>query len=140
MTSSTRLTTALSMLLGFATAASFIACAGAERDPSNESRDAPDDVLLTSSGALELHLRGGRVLEIEPATETREDARVRQIRSLDELRASWEQVAAEPLPSTTAGGTIQVNGWVGLECVRRGKACGRPPDDAPRAMVVIRFD
>ncbi len=130
----------LGFIFGIVFVTSLAACASAEQRPTASTQTDPDDVLLTSSGALELHLRGGRVLEIEPATATREDTRIRQIKSLDELRASWQQVAAEPLPSSTPGGTVQVNGWVGLECVRLGKACGRPPDDAPRAMVVIRFD
>jgi hypothetical protein len=140
MTIPTRRSTILSILLGLVLATSLAACASTERGADTPTQANPDDVLLTSSGGLELHLRGGRVLEVEPATATREDTRVRQLKSLDELRASWQQVAAEPLPRATPGGSVQVNGWVGLECVRLGKACGRPPDDAPRAMVVIRFD
>jgi len=143
MSNPTHRSTLLSILIwliGLVFTASLAACASTERAAPDPTQTSPDDVLLTSSGGLELHLRGGRVLAVEPATATREDTRVRQIKSLDELRASWQQVAAEPLPRATPGGSVQVNGWIGLECVRLGKACGRPPDDAPRAIVVIRFD
>ena len=96
-------------------------------------------VLLTSSGALELHVRDGRIVEVVPATETSEGARARTIRTLDELRASWQQAAGAPLPEGDEAHAIELNGWSGLECVRRGHACGRQPDDAPRALVVIRL-
>lgn len=101
--------------------------------------DSEGPVLLTTSGALELHVRDGRIVEVYPAVETREGKRERQIRTLDELRASWQSVTGEALPEEDPRGQIEVNGWSGLECVRRGESCGRAPDEPARALVKIRF-
>lgn len=101
--------------------------------------DSEGPVLLTASGALELHVRDGRIVEVYPAVETREGRRERQIRTLDELRASWQAVTGEALPEEDPRGQIEVNGWSGLECVRRGECCGRAPDEPARALVKIRF-
>jgi hypothetical protein len=112
--------------------------AGCATSGSTLRVDSEEPVLLTSSGALELHVRQGRIVEVVPAVETSEKRRERTILTLDELRASWQQAAGVPLPEEGPG-VIEVNGWSGLECVRKGQACGRQPDDAPRALVVIRL-
>lgn len=113
-------------------------CASTPRGALHVDGDRP--ALLTSSGALELHVRDGRIIEVRPAVETPEGARERRLTTLDELRASWLEAVGTPLPEDHQHKALQLNGWVGLECVRAGRACGRQPDDAPRAMVIVRFE
>ena len=125
-------------------ALALAACASSRPMPEeHEGRvhvDASEPVLLTSSGAFELHVRDGQLIAITPATAPGETARRREIRTLDELRNVYEQNGLTP-PDQAGDGTIQVNGWRGLECVRLGEACGPAPRDGPsRVMVVLRFD
>jgi len=119
------------------------ACASGERAGADGQPHvrvmSSEPVLLTSSGVLELHVRDGRVFELIPATEPGQAARTRQIERLDDLRTLYARTEGKELPAEDPTGAVQVNGWVGLECVRRGEACGRQPDGAPRAIVLIRF-
>ncbi|HRE91512.1 MAG TPA: hypothetical protein PK095_20505 [Myxococcota bacterium] len=118
----------------------FIALSACASTSSRGLRaDSEGPVLLTASGALELHVRDGRIVEVYPAVETREGKRERQIRTLDELRASWQSVTGGALPEEDPRGQIEVNGWAGLECVRRGESCGRAPEEPARALVKIRI-
>lgn len=130
---------ALTLTLALALLA-LASCATTTTRPGEVRVDDPDAYLISTSGAFELHVRDGRVLEVEAATPTREDARTRQIRSLDDLRTAYERSTGQPLPPPTPGGSIQVNGWIGAECVRLGRICGQEPHDKPRVMLVIRFD
>ena len=120
------------------------ACASSRPMPEERAArlhiDASEPVLLTSSGAFELHVRDGHLVAFTPATAPGETARQREIRTLDELRSVY-QSNGQALPDRQTDGTIQVNGWRGLECVRLGEACGPAPIDGPsRVMVVLRFD
>lgn len=118
----------------------FITLAACASTSSSGLRaDSEGPVLLTASGALELHVRDGRIVEVYPAVETREGKRERQIRTLDELRASWQSVTGEALPEEDPRGQLEINGWSGLECVRRGECCGRTPEEPARALVKIRI-
>lgn len=130
------------MTLSLATLAS--ACPSAAPRPEARDQevrvDVSEPVLLTTSGALELHVRDGRILEIVPAAAPGESARMRQIRTLEDLRTVYAEATGNALPSENPAGVLQVNGWVGLECVRLGQVCGTPPEGAPRAMILIRFE
>lgn len=129
------------MTLSFAALAS--ACPSASPKPEERDQEVrvegAEPVLLTTSGALELHVRDGRILELVPAAAPGESARMRQIRTLEDLRTVYAEATGNELPPENPAGVLQVNGWVGLECVRLGQVCGTPPDGAPRAMILIRF-
>ena len=131
----------LRLLLPLALAAT--ACPSSPSKPDERTEelraDVAEPVLLTTSGALELHVRDGRILELVPAAAPGESPRMRQIRSLEDLRTVYAEATGNQLPDENPAGALQVNGWIGLECVRLGQVCGTPPDGAPRAMVLIRF-
>lgn len=125
-------------------ALTFAACPSAAPRPDTRDHEvrveAVEPVLLTASGALELHVRDGRILELLPAAAPGESARMRQIRTLEDLRTVYAEATGNELPAENPAGVLQVNGWIGLECVRLGQVCGTPPEGAPRAMILIRFD
>ncbi|MFO0744277.1 MAG: hypothetical protein U1F43_01195 [Myxococcota bacterium] len=98
-----------------------------------------EPVLLSASGAFEIHVRGGKVIEVVPATEPGGNAKTRVIGSMDELRTLYEESSGKPMPAEATPGVVQINGWRGLECLRAGRACGPSPEVAPQAMVILRF-
>ena len=111
------------------------ACASTSTRGLRADHDEP--VLLARSGAFELHLVDGKVIEFVPTTEPGGHARLREIQDLGELKQLY----------ANAGGTapsgndeaVQINGWAGLECVRAGEACGPAPENTPRVMVLVRW-
>ncbi|MCC6623114.1 MAG: hypothetical protein IT385_17785 [Deltaproteobacteria bacterium] len=131
-----RLTTFIMTALVFTLAA----CAGAERaDDDDRAARADEPVLIASGGPFEIHLRDGRVIQLIPSA-IGEPPIIKPIRSLDELRTLYETSRGEPMPAPRPGGGVALNGWVGLECVRAGHACGPAPEHTPQAMVVVIFD
>jgi hypothetical protein len=131
------------LLLSIAIAAVTLACPSAQRRPEGEAKElraeSTEPLLLTASQALEIHVREGKVMEIIPGTQPGESARSRRIETLEDFRTVYAQAAGSPLPPEGPDGALQVNGWSGLECVRAGQACGRPPEGLPQVMVLIRF-
>jgi hypothetical protein len=115
----------------------LLACASApERRLWAESAE---PALVTQSGAFEIHVRGGKVVKVVPATEPGRSATVREIDDIAELRELYVDAVGEPLPEDAHSGRVELNGWLGLECVRQGHACGRAPEEVPRALIVLRF-
>lgn len=117
------------------------ACASTPSTPAPSEpgvwSDTPEPVLLVLSPAFELHMRAGRVEMITPGANATADPTVRVIDDIEELRriyASNGQPWVDERESEVA-----VNGWLGLECVRAGQACGTAPEAGSRALVVLRF-
>lgn len=133
----------LGAILGGGLALGAAACASGSSDvrPVTHvwSDEAEEPALLSASGAYELHVRDGRVVQVVPATEPGRAPSERVIDNYDELRRLYEGATGRPLPTEATPGVIQVNGWRGLECVRAAKACGPAPEVAPMSMVVLRF-
>lgn len=129
---------ASSILVGMALA--FGACATAGPKPPRVWSESHEPVLLAHGGAFELHIRNGKVEQIIPASTPGGLTRVRVVDDIGELRQLYVDAVGTPLPEGGEGMPLEVNGWVGLECVRAGQACGPAPADAPRAMIVVRFD
>lgn len=116
----------------------FAACSTAERRPAvTEPADEP--VLIATGGPFEIHVRDGRVLRLVPSA-SGQPAMIKEVHTLDELRTLYETARGEPMPAARPGGGVALNGWAGLECVRKGNACGTAPEYVPSALVVIHFE
>jgi hypothetical protein len=107
---------------------------------ANDRRMAIDNAeptLIAQSATYELHVRNGRVEQVVPNPDG--TASVRVVDREGEFRQLYVDATGKPLPDGGVGIPIEVNGWVGLECVRDAKTCGTQPADAPRSMIVVRF-
>ena len=119
------------------TAAMLAACA--TRPATSVHAGATPAALIIATPRYEVHLREGRVYELVPA-ETRDGSpTLRPIERAGEFRTLYEQATGHALPSAAADGSVEVNGWVNLACVRAAHACGKPPDGAPHAPVRLYF-
>ncbi len=115
----------------------LVACASApERRLWAETAE---PALVSQTGAFEIHVRDGKVVQVVPATEPGRPATVREIDDIVELRDLYVRAGGEPLNEDPGTRTVELNGWLGLECVRKGHACGRAPEEVPRALIVLRF-
>ena len=123
-------------LLSTLCACSLLACATAPRRLWAEDDTA---ALLLHGETFELRVREGRVEQVLPATYPGDRARVREVEDVDELRFIYAATGHE-LRVRGAAREIEVNGWVGLACVRAGQVCGAAPTEPPRVMVVLRFE
>jgi len=98
--------------------------------------ETPDPVLLVLTPAFELHVRSGKVEMVTPGVNA-EAPSVRVIDDIEELRRLYASNGLTWRDENAA--EVAVDGWVGLECVRAGQACGRAPEPGSRALVVLRF-
>lgn len=127
-----RLTSLLSALLAFP----LSACATS--GPRLWS-DEPEPALLYHGSTFELRVREGRVEQVLLPTYPGEPTRVRTVNDIEELRRIYDSTGT-PLGPRAGERQIEVNGWVGLQCVRAGEACGAAPTDLPGVMLVLRFE
>lgn len=117
--------------------ASLLGCATAPARPDESSSHAL--ALIASTPLIELHVRDGEVYEVVPARGDQGEL-VKKIGSFDDFRTLYENATGESLPPRDKG-SVQVNGWLGLECVRAGRSCGQAPaEGAPRGLVSLRFE
>lgn len=123
-------------LLPLITALLLVGCASTANDRRVTSEET-EPTLIAQTATYELHIRNGRVEQVVPNPDG--SARVRVVYSEGELRQLYVDATGKPLPDGGVGIPIEVNGWVGLECVRSAKTCGTQPADAPRSMIVLRF-
>ncbi len=117
------------------------ACASSQPAPTaSEPRvwsESPEPVLLVLNPAFELHVRAGKVELLTPGANASADPTVRVIDDIEEVRRIY---ASNGLILTNEReSAVSVDGWVGLECVRAGQACGTAPEPGSRALVVLRF-
>lgn len=118
-----------------------VASGGCATTPSQPTPDAnaQPDLLIVATDRYELHVRDGRVYELVPAPAADAPASVRPVEDLGEFRTLYEGGLGHPLPASEADGSVKVNGWSGLTCVRKGHACGAQPDGVPESAVRLRF-
>ena len=115
--------------------ACLLGCATSSTNTRVESSEEPG--LIAQTATYELHVRNGKLEQVIPNPDG--TSHVRVIDNEGEARQLYVDATGQPLPANRTGMPIEVNGWVGLECVRNAKACGAQPADAPRTMVVLKF-
>ena len=112
----------------------------ASRPPSGGKKEAATPVaLILATPRYELHLRDGRVYELVPGASAEDAPTLRPIDRAGDFRMLYERSTGQALPAAGPDGSIEVNGWANLECVRAGHACGTPPEGAPHAPVRLHF-
>jgi hypothetical protein len=124
--------------LAFAFFSMLVACATTPRQSQLWSED-QQSALLYHDAALEIRVSDGRVEVLHPPSTPGGQVRVRTIDDIDELREIYASTD-QSLRERTDGRSIEVNGWVGLECVRRGETCGPPPREPVPVMIVLRCE
>ncbi|MGM0578402.1 MAG: hypothetical protein ACQEXJ_21940 [Myxococcota bacterium] len=92
---------------------------------TSESRE-DDGALLLATPQYELHVVEGKVYQVVP--DEQGTVEVREVSSYDKFRDLYRVERMRDLPATAPERGVVLNGWVGLECVRKGHACGRMPE------------
>lgn len=116
------------------TSAALAACATSPPVASGR-----EPLLIVTTPLVELHVKDGEVYEVVPARGDQREV-IKKIGSFDDFRTLYEAATGEALPPRDKG-SVQVTGWLGLECVRAGRSCGAAPaEGAPRGLVSLRFE
>ena len=95
--------------------------------------------LILATPRYELHLRDGRVYELVPGATPEDAPTLRPIDHAGDFRTLYESSTGQALPAAGPDGSIEVNGWANLDCVRAGHACGIQPEAAPHAPIRLHF-
>lgn len=66
------------------------------------------------------------------------DTHVEETRDAENNREVYAR--GKPRKTATPTPSGSVNGYAGQDCVRPAKTCGRAPEDAPPAMVLLRVE
>jgi len=85
--------------------------------------------LILATDGYELHYQEGRVVVVP--VDGAQQPSPRDVESYEEFKALYEVRKDEELPLEQPREGVEVNGWRGLECVRRGHACGAGSDYPP---------
>jgi len=107
-------------------------CATAPTAPAAPPGDA---ALILSTDGYELHFRAGRVLLVDERPGHVPGPH--DVTTYEEFKKLYEVRKEERLPPEQPSRGIEINGWRGLECVRRGQICG--PAGAEPAGDLVRL-
>lgn len=91
--------------------------------------------LLATSDQEELHLVDGR-LYLVPAGRPGER---HEVGSWDDFASWYVRHGGAAVPESQPEEGFDVNGWVGLDCVRKGHACGREPERGTQPLMRVRI-
>ncbi len=97
--------------------------------------EARPTALIVATDAYELHVRSGEVRLLEPGEVLGAPAADRPL-TWEEFRRLYEKAQRTGLPERPPTEGVDVNGWVGLACVRDGAACGREVEPGTRGDAV----
>jgi hypothetical protein len=126
--------------LGILGAGALGAGACATRGPAGGDEDTATPVaLILATPRYELHLRAGRMYELLPGANPEDAPTLRPIDRAGDFRMLYERSTGQALPASGPDGSIVVNGWANLECVRAAHACGIQPEAAPHAPIRVYF-
>jgi hypothetical protein len=110
----------------------WIGCASTS---GQRAPDTPPLALILATDAYELHLEDGRLYKVAPVAAA--DAPLRQqVATWDEFAGLYDVKQATVLETVAPERKVEVNGWQGLECVRKGHMCGRATEPAGRGDAV----
>lgn len=94
--------------------------------------------LLLALDTHELHYRAGRVFVVDRTGKAPEP--LREVTTYEQFRGLYQVRKGEEIPPALPERGLALNGWIGLDCVREGQACGRQPERHPdRGFVRLRI-
>jgi len=120
----------LALAIAFAATLALTGCASVHTPPE---ADATEAALILSTDGYELHYQGGRVVVVDERPG--HEPGPHDVASYEEFKRLYEVRKAERLPPEQPSAGVEVEGWRGLDCVRRAQTCG-PATEYPVADIV----